>query len=203
MKIGSVGAQLQSLLVLLLGIGHLAQNKIIFRQRLIRARRVGIGREQRVDRLLREQAAGTTEVIEKMGSVGALLQRGLQIWNALHQLSRLELRDSQRGLLVNTIQMRNRFHWISLRQQRIAQKLMRRSKGRVEFQSSLQGRKSGGVVVLLHQSMPQADEAPGKRGFQLRDFSIFAGGNVQMPLRLRAARGIPMLASFWRNSLQG
>ncbi len=88
------------------------------------ASRVGISRQQRIDRLLGEQTAGAAQIVEQIRIVRAFLQRSLQIRNGFGELTRLNLRDAQRTLLMDPAEMRNRLGRVALCEQRIPEKLI-------------------------------------------------------------------------------
>ncbi len=121
-------------------------------------RRVGVRSQQRVNGLLREQSAGATQVVKQIGIVGMLGQRCLQILDGLLQLPGADLRDPQRGLLVNFLQMGNRFGVVTLRQQRVSQQLMRCRQIRRQFDCMLEGGDGGAVIAIFHVGLAEVNE---------------------------------------------
>src|SRR5579872_66947 len=85
---------------------------------------VRIRSQQSIDGLLREQTAGTTEVIEEILIVRPRCRRRLQIGYCFRQLPCLNLCDSETSFVVNLLKMWNGFSGVALREQRVAQQLM-------------------------------------------------------------------------------
>src|SRR5579872_5709773 len=85
---------------------------------------VRIRSQQSIDGLLREQTAGTTEVIEEILIVRPRRQCRLKIGYCFRQLASLNLCDSQASFVVNLLKMWDCFGGVALREQRVAQKLM-------------------------------------------------------------------------------
>ena len=125
MQFRCVGAESQSFEEFFFSLGHLSQHKIIFRQRLVSTRRIRISSQQRVDRLLGKKSAGSTEIVKQIGIVGMLRQSSLQILHRLLQFPGSDLRDPQRGRLLNLLQVRNRLGIEALRQKRVSEQLVR------------------------------------------------------------------------------
>ena len=122
--IGSVRPQSQRFAVFLLRLRHLPQYEVVFRQGLVRTSGVGIGSQQGIDRLFREQPAGAAKVVEQIGIVGPFGQCCLQICDSLGQLPGCDLCNSQRALFLDPLEVGNRLGCVTLRQQRIPEQLM-------------------------------------------------------------------------------
>src|SRR6266567_2539145 len=95
--------------VFLSRLRHSLQDEIAFSHGLMGSGRIRIGCQQRIDRLLREQAAGAAEIIKQIGIIGARFQRSPKICHCFGQLPGFELRNPQSSLLFNSLQVRNCF----------------------------------------------------------------------------------------------
>src|SRR5713101_5714286 len=109
-------------------------------------------------------------------------QRRLQIRNCIRQLPRLDLRNSQRSLVLHSFEMGNRLGRVALHEQDIAQQLMSRRRVWVQVQSMLQRSHGGREIALLHVSLAEADEAVREVRIELGDFSKLGNGNIELSL---------------------
>src|SRR5260221_335191 len=92
----------------------------------MRASRIRIRGQKRINRLLGQKSTGAAKIVEKIRIARSLLQCRLQVDDCVGELPGLRLRNPERGLLVSTLEMGNRLGRITLREQRIPKQLVRR-----------------------------------------------------------------------------
>ncbi len=125
MQLRSVGAESQGFEEFFFSLRHLSQHKIIFRECLVSTRRIRVSGDQRVDRLLGQKPAGSTEIVKQIGIVRMLRQSSLQVLHGWLEVAGSDLCDPQRGWLLNLGQVSNRFGVEALRQKRVSEQLVR------------------------------------------------------------------------------
>ena len=103
MNLGQVGPEPDRLLKLFLRLRHLPQDVIVFCHCLVRPRRVRIGRDQIVHRLLGEQSAGAAQVVKQVGIVWTSGQGRHEVGDGVRQLSGFHLCNAQSGYIVRLL----------------------------------------------------------------------------------------------------
>src|SRR5579864_4084225 len=98
--------------------------------------------------------------------------------------------------------MRNGFRWVTLRQQRVAEKLVSGDEARVDFERVSERNQRRAIVALFHERLAKAYEADGKSGLEFGDFPILANRHIELLLFFRVAGGIPVLVCLRRDCLQ-
>ena len=100
-----------------------------------------------------------TEVIQQISIAGPFGERRAKIVNSLGKLTGFDLRDSERFPRTDSLQMWYGFGSIALRQESVAEELVRDRQIGAQFERSFQGRNRGAVVMLFHVRRAEIHES--------------------------------------------
>src|SRR6266436_3327159 len=171
MEARQVGTKTQCFPIFSFGLWHLAQDKIIFSERLMRAGGVRMRGDKCVDGALGEQSTGVAEVIQQIRVVGPLSEGGIEVRDRFAQLTGFDLRDSQGVLCAYPLEVRDGLGGVPLSQKRVAKILMTDGKVGAQFEPSLQRSDGRTVIVLLHVRRAEIHEGIGEPWVEFRSLA--------------------------------
>src|SRR5258708_1593413 len=193
MEARQVGTEPQCFLIFFFGLWHLAQDKIIFSERLMRAGGVRMRGDKHINGALGEQSTGVAEVIQQIWVVGSLSEGGIEVRDRFAQLTGFDLRDSQGVLCAYPLEVRDRLGGVPLSQKGVAKILMSDGEVRAQFERALQRIDGRTVVVLLHVRRAEIHEGIGEARVEFRSFAKFGDLYINLMLLARLQPSAKML----------
>src|SRR6266446_3979663 len=171
MEARQFGTEPQCFLIFFFGLWHLAQDKIVFSERLMCAGGIRMRGDKHINGALGEQSTGVAEVIQQIRVVGPLSEGGLEVRDRFAQLTGFDLRDSQGVLCAYPREVRDGLAGVPLSQKRVAKILRTDGKVGAQFEPSLQRSDGRTVIVLLHVRRAEIHEGIGEPWVEFRSLA--------------------------------